>query len=570
MGHLLSTLFQSVRRNLLVFTAIVLILASGNWVRGEWRNMQSIAGELPSLQRSREDLSEYQAALAQEIAQQVGQLSSATVQQFDARIRALDLEIQRLRQGQEKLSIPSMTFKGSESVSEQLAQAAKRQIQIELLQQEREYLISFRARVDALLNRQAAVRTLEQLRLAHVKAYMALQSAQKQQDMGTLAQLLAKVPFSKAHREAEEVAELWAKNDKANRNFLLQQALVNQLPRFAAPAAFQVNEQRLASAVAPMHDRLVRAKNLAAENFVWRAFQAIRPLLPVALGVLLGSWLVPAAIRALFYYVLAPAATRRSPIVIGMPDRIRCFSPSSGPCSGQDSSLISAVSKTIALAPGHEMLIRPDYCQSQPVGVKVTTKVLFNWHHWLPSIASHMWMLKHLRTKQAAEIVVSSTVDALEEVALLELVSGEAFVLQSRGLVGVLYKTGQRPRIRSHWRLSTLHAWLTLQLRYLSFEGPATLIVKGCRGVRLENASTGRTISQDATLGFSANTIYSTVRAEPFVPYLRGKQALLHDKFVGSNAYYLYEEIPRAGRPGQQRHNPFEALLDAGLKAFGI
>lgn len=532
--------------------------------------MQGIVGELPSLQRFQKDLSEYQAAQVQKIAREVGQLPSATVQQFDARIRALDFEIQRLQQEQEKLSIRSMAFKVSKSVPEQLAQAAKRQVQIELCQQEREYLTALRARVDALLNRQAAVKTLEQIRLAHVKAYTALQSAQKQQAIGTLAKTLARLPFTKAHKEAEELVELWTKNDKAHKDFLVQQALVNQLPRFTAPAAFQVNGQRLASAVAPLRDRLVRAENLAAESYFWRAFQAVRPLLPVALGVLLGSWFVPATIRALFYFVLAPAAARRSPVVIGMPNRIRSSPPSSGPCSGHDRSLISAVSKTITLAPNHEILIRPDYCQSQPVGVNVTTKLLFNWHHWLSSLASHMWMLKHLRTTQAAEIVVSSTVDALEEVALLELASGEAFVLQSRGLVGVLYKTGQRPRIRSHWRLGTLHAWLTLQLRYLSFEGPATLIVKGCRGVRLENASTGRTISQDATLGFSANTIYSTVRAEPFVPYLRGKQALLHDKFVGSNAYYLYEEIPRAGRPGQQRHNPFEALLDAGLKAFGI
>jgi len=43
-----------------------------------------------------------------------------------------------------------------------------------------------------------------------------------------------------------------------------------------------------------------------------------------------------------------------------------------------------------------------------------------------------------------------------------------------------------------------------------------------------------------------------------------------YHKFAGHNAYYLYEEIPRNTRPGQQGHNSFEVLLDAGLKAFGI
>ncbi|MBD8530985.1 MULTISPECIES: hypothetical protein [unclassified Massilia] len=179
-------------------------------------------------------------------------------------------------------------------------------------------------------------------------------------------------------------------------------------------------------------------------------------------------------------------------------------------------------------------------------------------------------MLSQLRATQAAEIVVSSTVDPLEEVALLEIGAGEAVVLQPRALVGLICKRGQRPVIRSHWRLGTLHAWLTLQLRYLAFEGPATLVLHGRRGVRLEQAAGGRTISQDATLGFSAGASYATVRAEPFLPYLRGRQALLHDRFAGDAAWYLYEEVPRNAGPDRQKNNPLEVLLDAGLKAFGI
>jgi hypothetical protein len=222
------------------------------------------------------------------------------------------------------------------------------------------------------------------------------------------------------------------------------------------------------------------------------------------------------------------------------------------------------------LAPGHELLIRPEYCQSQPLGAIVSTKMLFDWHRWLTSIAAHLWTLKHLRTSQAAAIVVSSTTDAPDEVALLEIGHGDAFVLQPRGLVRIMYRSGERPRVRSHWCLGTLHASLTLQLRYLSVEGLATLIVKGCRGVQLENASTGRTISQHATLGFSRDATYATVRAEPFIPFAIGRQPLLQDKFTGQDACYLYEEVPRNARPGQPGHNPLEVLFDAGLKAFGI
>ena len=90
----------------------------------------------------------------------------------------------------------------------------------------------------------------------------------------------------------------------------------------------------------------------------------------------------------------------------------------------------------------------------------------------------------------------------------------------------------------------------------------AALPRRSCRQVRAAG---------DATLGFSADAVYATVRAEPFLPYLKGTQPLLHDKFAGHNAYYLYEEVPRSARPGGLHgQNPLEALINASLKAFGV
>ena len=143
-------------------------------------------------------------------------------------------------------------------------------------------------------------------------------------------------------------------------------------------------------------------------------------------------------------------------------------------------------------------------------------------------------------------------------------------MLQPRALAGMILPAGRPPAIRSHWRIKTLHAWLTLQLRYLAFEGPATLVLKGCRGVRIESAAAGRMLSQDASLGFSAHARYATVRAEPFLPYLLGRQPLLLDRFAGAQACFVYEEVPRSAQPGRWRNNPLGVLFDAGLKAFGI
>ena len=48
----------------------------------------------------------------------------------------------------------------------------------------------------------------------------------------------------------------------------------------------------------------------------------------------------------------------------------------------------------------------------------------------------------------------------------------------------MLKPAGAPANITRHWRLASLHAWLTLQLRYLVFHGPCQLLLKGCRGVR--------------------------------------------------------------------------------------
>ena len=578
MGHLLSSLLGLVRRYVLLFAGIVLVLVCGAWVRGEWRQVRASLDELPSLRRAQINVDAYRATLGAQAVREADRMSTATLAQLDARLRVLDADILRLQlaQAQDRLSPLSVLRGGAGALPARLERAALHGIELELRRQERAHLAALRGRLDVLLHREAALQQLERLRLAYLQAFQAQEAAKK-----TLAEARARMgwtdrlfPYSAAKRQVRawesQVAARAAQADTALTRFRQQKRLVEQLPRAPDLAQLSIDERRLAAAAAPLAERLRHVDALASQNLAWQAYRVVEPVLGAAFVVLVSWVVVPFAIRAVFYFVLAPLAARARPIVIarhrGDIDlllrpwrRLRAHGPH-----------ISAVSKRVALGPGDEMLIRPAYCQSQPEHAEIATKVLFDWSYWLPSIAAHLWLLDRIRTRQAADVVVSSTADALEEVALLEIPAGAAFVLQARGLVGVVYRRGQRPRIRSHWRLGTLHAWLTLQLRYLSFEGPATLVVTGCRGVRLEHASAGRAVSQDATLGFSTNASYSTVCARPFLPYMLGRRALLNDRFAGEDAYYLYEETPRRGQAGDRHRNPLEALVEAGLKAFGV
>ncbi|MBK9571210.1 MAG: hypothetical protein IPO43_00185 [Rhodoferax sp.] len=163
--------------------------------------------------------------------------------------------------------------------------------------------------------------------------------------------------------------------------------------------------------------------------------------------------------------------------------------------------------------------------------------------------------------------MISATKDPFSEVGILSLPEGAALVMQPHSLVGVVQPTGSPVRITSHWRLTSLHAWLTLQLRYLAFHGPARLIVQGGRGVRIERADAGRSINQAATIGFTANLAYSTRRCETFSAYWLGRQELLNDSFKGAQGFFVYE----GNAPSRQenRHDgpwvgrPFRLLAES-------
>ena len=152
--------------------------------------------------------------------------------------------------------------------------------------------------------------------------------------------------------------------------------------------------------------------------------------------------------------------------------------------------------------------------------------------------------------------------------------------MQPHNLVGVMQRRDTPLRITAHWRLTSLHAWLTLQLRYLALHGPAQLIVQGCRGVRVEPATGGRAINQAATIAFSANLPYSTRRGETFAAYLLGQQELLNDCFGSARGvgvsesreagHFVYQEMPHGDRKAGITGRGLEGLTDSVLRVLGV
>ncbi len=278
-----------------------------------------------------------------------------------------------------------------------------------------------------------------------------------------------------------------------------------------------------------------------------------------ALWWLLAIIITPFLIRILFYYVLAPLAERRASIRVNVPGNEGTPLPPSEP---------SRISLPVTLAAGEELLIRQDYLQTSPTEAEKATRWLLDYCHPLSSMASGLFFLTRLRGRGST--TVSAVKDSFAELARIDLPQGASCVLHPRALVALVQPIGQTMQITSHWRLLSLNAWLTMQLRFIVFHGPGCLVVRGGRGVRVEPAAAGRIFGQDQLVGFSADLAYSVTRTETFAPYLFGREQLFKDKVEQGAGVLIIEEAPLAGRNGGEVRRGLEGVFDAGLKALGL
>jgi hypothetical protein len=323
-------------------------------------------------------------------------------------------------------------------------------------------------------------------------------------------------------------------------------------------------KERKAEEIEALESRIeAQRERLAEEPLEWLTAKATA-LLPSAILIVLGLLLLPVVIKTFLYFVLAPAAGRLAPIRI-LPNPEAPALPEPRP---------SAVSVPIELGAGEELLVQANFLQSSSLPARKRTVWLLNARIPFASVASGMYALTSIRSDGPAptRVVVSAQDDAFGEVGVIEIPAGAAMVIQPRSLAGVVKPAGSAVAITRHWRLASLHAWLTLQLRYLVFHGPCKVILKGCRGVRSEEpqASQPRLINQAATLGFSANLGYRTTRCETFVSYLRGQEDLFNDLFIGGPGRFVYEEVPGDRRRAGVVGRGLEGFVDGLLKAFGI
>lgn len=568
MGNLLGIIGRWIIHNVLSLLLIVAVLVAAGMIQNEVKAYLLTRDGIAALKAGKALLERDIQAQKTEFAQRAQRFKAAGDNALAQRIAQIEQEIARQSAAAGTPPDSKMCVLLGGAACTTYFEGLKRSARISLLVQERDYLASLRTTL--ALGRGS--QELERLRQAHATVYGAYQTSEWALSVFKSANPTWWLPLSQASQRVQPLQQkrddLYAQNNRAHEAYVRQQQVLEAIK--TADALVRRAQGQVATVFESLDQEIGLHEAIYRENWVALLFDSVNKVLPTALGLLLGIMLTPIAIKAFFYFLIAPIASRRAAITL-LPDV-------SGKIEGVNESMtndadrlkVSEVSQAITLQPDQELLIHPEYLQSSARQGDKATQWLLDWSYPLTSLAAGLFGLTRIRTATTATVVVSATKDPLSEVGVISLPAGSALVFQPHRLIGVVQQQGQPLKITRHWRLGTLNAWLTLQLRYLVFHGPAQLVVKGCRGVRVERADQGRSINQAATIGFSANLAYSTLRCETFGAYLMGRQELFNDHFGGGPGFYVYEEMPHGGARTGLFGRGLEGFADSVLKVLGV
>lgn len=561
-----------IARHAFVFVLIIIALITHQYLTREWESASVTTARLESLERVSEKASEYERQVVSESNARLLNTRKDGIAELDRKIAATDSERRGLVSARPKSS--NIAFMLLTAGPDALLEDQKREMQIVMLTHQ---LNSLRAlRNISSLNRQSF----------DLNARLSTQIRRRDQYQRICVQLNGEI---ENFRKRWVGSRVWNRSAfeqlKARRNAACGErnkahSAINKIQgaqstlrakKLEAARAIDSSKARARSKLSAtafalraqiaQDEALVRG-SIKARIDAWAKRVDLGGKARAAAFVLLGIILMPFVIRTFLYYVFAPIAERRPSIKIGLPSRTDI---SAAP-TGQRSQ----VSIGIKLDKNEELLVRQGFLQSTSVIDHKRSQWFIDWRYPLTSVASGLTFLTRIRGSQTQTTTVSAVNDPLAEVAELVIPDGSSCVIHPRALVAVLLPIGRPLKITSHWRLNSLNAWLTMQLRFLVFHGPSRIILKGSRGLRIEKAERGRIFGQDQLVGFSSDLAYSVARTETFLPYLFGHEGLLKDTVAEGSGLLIIEESPMAGRRGSGAKRGLEGAVDAALKVVGV
>ena len=548
---------------------IVTILLGYNFLSAEYAKYDALEQEQSILHKFKRDLEGLRDKLAKELPARIPQ-PGTPLNLLTDRIKSLEAEINAKQAARQKLW-DNHPIERILPFSDTFREIAALDIEIAFLQQGLVHVRNLHTFGAGPLE---AERQLKLLQADSNKLVIEIYENKKAQwDLSQRHPWAWQIPRTGPYYEMKglEEKERSLENTKKQKDdqVLGQQRLLEGLRKLPRPGPLVLDHAPANRAIQPLNDRVAENHKQLDGSNIGKFMRPVKEVLPTALLILVLALLSPLLIKTIAYYVIAPIAARRTPVRLlpGLSGKISTSIGTAGNESGP--TMPSRVSLPLSVDERSELLVLPSYLQGMPLNAQSDTKWLLDWSIPLTSLFAGMYRLTRIRPNSNERITVSSSLDPLAEFSLLDVPIGSALVLQPSCLVGVIQTRGKPLKITRHWRFGHLGAWLTLQFRYIVFHGPAQLIVKGCRGVRVEPVISGRTVNQAATLGFSANLDYSVARNETFWSYYFGERELFNDSWQGDGCC-VHAETPNPGDHSGLFGRGLQGLLDTFLKIFGI
>lgn len=544
------------------FIGVTLILWMGLLLSQQWQVLRELEQSVEFLETNQKRMQSELAASRQQVETLTNRLTKSTIAEIDKRIQVLQTEISDKEARLKELDTVMGRLNPTTLIS-----STHLKIEIDLARQELNYLQEFRALSQGIPNQTTRCANLvDNHRRAHREHSMLVaQLDAMDQNAGPVEK---RNPFS--GHNIRRKALLNRANDVAQRTFQLQdqhircQQLVMEMEKgLKKIGEFKVNSANNNSAIKALEKETSNLRKKISDHWLQPLLiEPVRKVAPLALWIVVGFIVLPIGLKIVFYYVLAPLAERQRPIRLLVTESTTAIAS-----NGETSS----VSKPISLRPGEDLLVLPEFLQAYtPDECRISAEWWLKGCGILSSYAAGMRNLTKVSPLSETSVVVSVGEDSLNELIVIDVPEGASICLRPTHLIGIIRQTGSTLAISRPWRLFNLQAWLTLQLRYIVFHGPAKLIVKGCRGVVVQDALHGGTVSQQLTIGFSADLDYGALRTETFAAYLFGGKPLLKDRFIGPRGVYVYEEVPHPTKRGGLASKGMDVFVDAALKIFGL
>lgn len=270
------------------------------------------------------------------------------------------------------------------------------------------------------------------------------------------------------------------------------------------------------------------------------------------LGALVGVVLLPYVLRTMIYYGLMAGITRAKAMQLVPP-------------MGGGSVTCSEAERTLRVRLAQGQVLRARAAAVRPLAPGVSkTQWWYDWRMPFVSAAAGMVILTRVRASDDSgpvELTLAPPgADAADRYVMrVDLRQHTGVVIHPRHLLAVQGDL----KIRRHWRLASIHAWATGQLRYLVVEGTGALFLEGVGDLRAEPLQgQARQESPGAIVLWDARLSYRARRTETFVPYLLQGDRLVEVVFEGDGVFVWQKCDTATGvGPVQRAANAFWSVL---------